>query len=198
MKESSRSYSFGIRLPFHEKELLVARAIREEKKPTTLAAELVGKALRRKPTAPGVDPDQVFPPAPGLALLPPAPTQSPPPPLPPAPPPERVVIRPITIFPKAIQKTVGDLSAQMKISVERSLIELVASVLGSLTEDALRRVITGDPTFTTVDLMKTLEGISDGSLKPVVTFEEVEADLAAGPMPPTTPSAFPTASQAST
>src|ERR1017187_5958197 len=158
MKESSRNYPFGIRLPYHEKELLVARATREEKKPTTLAAELVGKALRRKPTAPGVDPDEVLPPPPALPPQPPAPTQPSPPPLPPAPPSEPVVIRPISIFPKAIQKTVENLSAQMKISVERSLIELVASVLGSLTEDALRRVITGDPTFTTVDLMKTLEG----------------------------------------
>jgi hypothetical protein len=44
-------------------------------------------------------------------------------------------------------------------------------------------VITGDPNFTTEDLIKTLEGISKGRLKPVVTFEEVEADMSAAPLP---------------
>ena len=71
-------------------------------------------------------------------------------------------------------------------------------MLGSLIGDAVRRVLSGDPNFTTVDLMKTLEGISDGRLKPMAAFAEVESDLAAGPMPPTPPSAFPTASQTST
>jgi hypothetical protein len=189
---------YGIRLPYHEANLLLKRAKRESKTPTTVATELVCKGLRRKwdpipnaivsPEIPLPSPLASPPPMQPTAMVPLA---AAPPIQPESPPPPPVVIPAISIFPTCIQKAVVSLAGKAHLSNERVLIELIGSMLGILTEETALLMVTGDAGFGIEDLVKVMGLISAGTLKPVVSSLEFEAELNTAKKAPTITDLFP-------
>jgi len=187
---------FGIRLPAYEADLLRKKALRENKKPTSLATELICKTLRRqlgpvpRVTKAPTPPAPASPvPLPTATVTPPAPPQA----KPQIPKYESPFDCVPLLVPLPLLTAADNLASASKTSKEWVIVSLAASMLSCMTNESALLMLKDALGYK--EQIEILEGLKAETLKPILTyFEFSKATLEQGteknkvPTPPGSPS----------